>query len=1768
MICKILWEAKKMRKNYKYVFCVFNYISILLLILMLSFQSTNILIVKAEGPYSSFDWRDANLDSQGHGIPGNGNGHDWTTSIKKQGAEDCYLFGAIGVLESVINIKEQNPNLDLDLSEQYILSCCPYVSTTHGDPAVVFSWMVETNEYGEQNGIILEDRLPYAHSDDIPCPTVSYDEKIRINGNKWCNSVSDETYKYDYKNFIIENGPVAVPLYMPGDFFSYKGGYVYTPTSEPCKPSIHEIIIVGWNDDPGYWICKNSWGTHWGEDKFGNPWDENGDGILDNEGGWCKIVYDAEYFDANSDSFEPMIPKSRALGVDYTPTDENSPLIIEARDDCAFYMLPSTAEETEIHFYGVVYGGISPYVFMWDFNDDGQYDDYGSEVSHTFDNFIIGENKVKLTVIDDNGEGITKDDYDYILIDTPPEPTITGPKFGLFFGKEYEYEIKSHDSDNGSEVWYNIYWDDLSYTPSQSGWIGKDENTGYSESDTAIFKHMFQKRNKNLYRIKVKAKDQYNVEGYCEYAVLLPKSSFVNRQQVKELLKPLDRNRSIELINVTILKEGEEEIKSYFGFQDETPLTAEEILERIDNLTELPTLMTDAPGDTGSSLTGTYASQQPTEPEQYGNQSGSGGPCMLPPHFYFANGDTQIDLGNISGPSYVQLAAEATCANGSSGDCAEVSYEILANPGVQITIDPPEGIMRCCDDIFYHNISFITSDFEPGHNSIGLGYSAELNEGYWPGNITGIAIMDSEPEDCPLVITFNNSEESDPGVSKIPKKYASVSCSETFIDFTPMTLGESPLQEKVFDLWYNDYRFVNFTITVDYTGQGKNVFNESYGWVTVREPTGALWGLKNPTGPPAGLSEINRNKLMINNTILEPGLYTADLKITATYNRSRNASVLENITDLIFIPFENITKTISIPLRLIVWADPTIGPSLRYDILGSDSLTIYDAGDTYGDSMFSVVVDLWDEGIQNNLTEYTVTLDNTTATMSEDQILVQPDVLRGFNDDHNYLRVRVNTTDCFHDENIGIIINTSNGSTYGFDIVFECLERPGGSRLRYGPRFLDLGNLTAGDIGCSNLVVWNDGSAHGYISYALAPWNDNVKIFPPGGQVVGGGSPGGETLLETFGRNVHSVTVDTTGLENGYYEIPITVVAECHLWPMGLGIAEGLVIRFNIVNETDESAKIHYTPSSCGFEDAFEYKMNGDLETNIFEIWKNDDNVLPYVLLESSQMFNIYPMRPNTLFGSTLGNETEKIIIIPETKILPERERRPTPLIIYDQYAMITALGASSGIIHTDPPMPFKTIKRQVFNPASGQWEQRIGNVTLGTNLTFRYNISVDALTIDAYLARYYRDYFDLEQEGFISSSMFFMPLTIQETFSDNLEYIENSARIRLGAWNFSEQFMHFYANVFNCTHVWGNKSLQLEPMAGNGRLLWEFDDGPVLKPVVNGEDVDWSLVGVTVSDDPNDYMPDNQDYYFNFDTMEITFNVTVTDYGDIECGDIMVGSFAGQQINIDNDSWYGNVPYPSKYLNLSSYIFDFGTMNEGQVNSTTFEIWNMGNGTLNYSLDTVNCSWLDVDPLCGNSTGEHDTIIVQVNTSGLSNGYYYHEIGVDSDGGSDVFCVGLLVSTGSNLSEVMDVNQSQDGYGFMIYGSRWGSQSFKPGIANLSSLDLLISRTGTPYDYVTISIRSWLNGSDLVNISVPMTSIPTSPEWVTFDLPDMNVTIDDTYYILVRTTGGTGAQCYVWGFGYQTPYTDGMFRFSANAGVSWTDYQTYDFCFKTYGYQ
>ena len=50
---------------------------------------------------------------------------------------------------------------------------------------------------------------------------------------------------------------------MYQDFFSYRSG-VYQHVSGEAAGG-HCVEILGYNDAQGCWICKNSWGSNWGE---------------------------------------------------------------------------------------------------------------------------------------------------------------------------------------------------------------------------------------------------------------------------------------------------------------------------------------------------------------------------------------------------------------------------------------------------------------------------------------------------------------------------------------------------------------------------------------------------------------------------------------------------------------------------------------------------------------------------------------------------------------------------------------------------------------------------------------------------------------------------------------------------------------------------------------------------------------------------------------------------------------------------------------------------------------------------------------------------------------------------------------------------------------------------------------------------------------------------------------------------------------------------------------------------------------------------------------------------------------------------------------------------------------------------------------------------------------------------------------------------------------------------------------------------------------
>ena len=212
---------------------------------------------------TSFDWR-------------NVKGFDFTTPVKDQ--EDCgscYAFAAVGALESRIKIEKFDPNYNIDLSEQYVVSCCRKGNCNGcwgGNAEDVFRWM-------KSNGAIFESCFDYSSSNwaqtgEIePCENKCNDwedNKIELDGFK-----NVQSGVYHFKRYLIKYGPFAATLYAGRDLDRYRGG-VYHNDRANNNPPNHQVVIVGYQDTErsllkpydGYWICKNSWGTQWGENGY------------------------------------------------------------------------------------------------------------------------------------------------------------------------------------------------------------------------------------------------------------------------------------------------------------------------------------------------------------------------------------------------------------------------------------------------------------------------------------------------------------------------------------------------------------------------------------------------------------------------------------------------------------------------------------------------------------------------------------------------------------------------------------------------------------------------------------------------------------------------------------------------------------------------------------------------------------------------------------------------------------------------------------------------------------------------------------------------------------------------------------------------------------------------------------------------------------------------------------------------------------------------------------------------------------------------------------------------------------------------------------------------------------------------------------------------------------------------------------------------------------------------------------------------------------
>jgi len=200
---------------------------------------------------SSYDARDAGI----------------VTPAKNQGScGSCWAFASVGALES--HILKKYAGGPYDLSEQQLLDCNTMGYDCTGGSS-------NAPQYWETTGPVTETCYPYTAVDgtcSYSCTEMSY----RVTG--WHTVTQTE---WDFKDSCYNEGPSYWRFQVYSDFSNgFGGGWWYTAGPGDVYVNAggsfdrggHAVLLIGWDDAKGAYLCKNSWGTTGGPNGDGTFW--------------------------------------------------------------------------------------------------------------------------------------------------------------------------------------------------------------------------------------------------------------------------------------------------------------------------------------------------------------------------------------------------------------------------------------------------------------------------------------------------------------------------------------------------------------------------------------------------------------------------------------------------------------------------------------------------------------------------------------------------------------------------------------------------------------------------------------------------------------------------------------------------------------------------------------------------------------------------------------------------------------------------------------------------------------------------------------------------------------------------------------------------------------------------------------------------------------------------------------------------------------------------------------------------------------------------------------------------------------------------------------------------------------------------------------------------------------------------------------------------------------------------------------------------------
>ena len=188
------------------------------------------------------------------------NSKNYVTPVRDQGScGSCWAFSTTAALESYTLIQNNTPDVNLDLSEQVLVSCGQAGNCKGG-------WPDRASDYLKSSGLPLESCYPYTALNGSCYRACSNWKATAYKINDWVYVTQASPTANALKNALDTYGPLSTLMNVYTDFYYYRSG-VYEHTTGSIAGA-HAVLMVGYNDTGRYFIVKNSWGTGWGENGF------------------------------------------------------------------------------------------------------------------------------------------------------------------------------------------------------------------------------------------------------------------------------------------------------------------------------------------------------------------------------------------------------------------------------------------------------------------------------------------------------------------------------------------------------------------------------------------------------------------------------------------------------------------------------------------------------------------------------------------------------------------------------------------------------------------------------------------------------------------------------------------------------------------------------------------------------------------------------------------------------------------------------------------------------------------------------------------------------------------------------------------------------------------------------------------------------------------------------------------------------------------------------------------------------------------------------------------------------------------------------------------------------------------------------------------------------------------------------------------------------------------------------------------------------------